>query len=354
MSTSALNVKSHNCCWLRTFIIVIAIVAALTVILVVSHLILSYRITGAIQRGDVKAVWLMTTIDPLLVNATESDDIDMFYHPILTSAIKRKHTDIVLLLIKKGADVNAQDSVEQTPLHHAIKLGLADIAQLLLDHGANPNAADFMRTTPLLLAAESGQKDIARILLKHGADPNATDEHGEGSILYAAASGNVEMIRLLQSAGARSNSRVFEAASIGDLTILQEELKKDERLVARESSRGWLPLIYAVKNGQNEAVRLLISYGSPIDPLAVEYAARSDNLAVMKLLVSHGANVNAKAKGSDHLSLHIAAAHGDKDMVMFLLNNGADVNAISQGYTAEEMATKYKHSEIADIIRKHR
>lgn len=48
--------------------------------------------------------------------------------------------DIVRLLIQAGADVNARNIYDQTPLHTVAFMGFASSAQALIDHGADVNA----------------------------------------------------------------------------------------------------------------------------------------------------------------------------------------------------------------------
>jgi ankyrin repeat protein len=88
--------------------------------------------------------------------------------------------DLVELLLKFGADVNAQDKNNVTPLHLASCKGWLSIARMLLDHGANANAKDDQGQTPLQSLVRHSRDfrsglDLAQPLLKHGADVNAQD-----------------------------------------------------------------------------------------------------------------------------------------------------------------------------------
>src|ERR1700687_3996538 len=75
-----------------------------------------------------------------------------------------------------GADVNAKDQWQQTPLHRAARNGPADLARLLIEKGAaDPNAKDEYQWTPLHRAAENGHADLARLLIEKGAEVNAKD-----------------------------------------------------------------------------------------------------------------------------------------------------------------------------------
>ncbi len=82
----------------------------------------------------------------------------------LNLACQKGHTDIVSLLLDRGADVNAEDQVresshlhgisqlifcqsEDTPLHIASRNGHINIVSLLLDRGANVNVKNKVRLT---------------------------------------------------------------------------------------------------------------------------------------------------------------------------------------------------------------
>lgn len=78
--------------------------------------------------------------------------------------------EIVDLLIKNGADVNATDKVHgQTPLHYCIarssnisnisdvSLNRFEIAKLLVESGADQDISDHYGNTPLQMAIQNGR-----------------------------------------------------------------------------------------------------------------------------------------------------------------------------------------------------
>lgn len=86
--------------------------------------------------------------------------------------------EIVAMLLKADADVNARDGSNATPLHWA-KYGTPEIVEMLLKAGADVNARDQTGLTPLHTAAGAGTPEIVEMLLKAGADGSARDESGE-------------------------------------------------------------------------------------------------------------------------------------------------------------------------------
>ena len=100
----------------------------------------------------------------------------------LMIAVRHCYREIVLLLLQKGADV---DAVAQggkyrgwTALHYICMKAPNDskateCISLLLSHGANTDMATPNGSTPLLIAANYGPCRLVRILLDNGADTEA-------------------------------------------------------------------------------------------------------------------------------------------------------------------------------------
>ncbi len=85
--------------------------------------------------------------------------------------------EAVKILVEAGANVNAVNEADFTPLHGAAFRGLNEIIQYLVEHGANINARDFRGRTPYRIAEGSKQSfqfqafpDTAAFLKQLGAD----------------------------------------------------------------------------------------------------------------------------------------------------------------------------------------
>ncbi|XP_076007369.1 arf-GAP with coiled-coil, ANK repeat and PH domain-containing protein 2-like isoform X3 [Genypterus blacodes] len=67
-------------------------------------------------------------------------------------------------LLQNAASVNQQDAQGRAPLHHATMLGHTGQVCLFLKRGANQNAADIDEKTPLSMAVEAANADIVTLL----------------------------------------------------------------------------------------------------------------------------------------------------------------------------------------------
>ena len=71
---------------------------------------------------------------------------------------------MVSWLISKGALVNMLNNAQCTPLHTAAQNGQQVLAEILLRAGANVNAQDADGQTPRAIALDRGHPHIARLL----------------------------------------------------------------------------------------------------------------------------------------------------------------------------------------------
>ena len=143
-------------------------------------------------------------------------------------------------LIRRGADVNAQQADGATALQWAAYRGDAQLAELLLKAGAKPGLANHNGATPLWLAAMRGDAATIEALLKGGADANEQLPLGRRPLMLAARSGNVEAVRALLEHGAdvnaaeseRGTTALMQAADQGHADVLKELIKRGAKVGA--------------------------------------------------------------------------------------------------------------------------
>jgi ankyrin repeat protein len=125
-----------------------------------------------------------------------------------------KHQDLILAsmkgdveqatsLLNSGADINAKDQREWTPLLWAVSRGQTKVVKLLLDKGADVNAKGEHGWTPLMEAANRGHSEVTKLLVEKGADVNLKHEYGWTARSIAKGKGNKEIVELLKAHGAK-------------------------------------------------------------------------------------------------------------------------------------------------------
>jgi ankyrin repeat protein len=125
------------------------------------------EIIKAAKSGAVLRVKELLEQDASLVSAKDSDGSTPLH-----CATWKGHVEVVTVLLKHGADVNAENNNDHwgtTPLHAAAHANQRAIAELLIAHGANINATNLNGRTPLAETEFHKAKPVANLLKQHGA-----------------------------------------------------------------------------------------------------------------------------------------------------------------------------------------
>jgi ankyrin repeat protein len=227
------------------------------------------------QAGATALMWAVGDRDKVRALLDRGADVnaraDSGRTPLMIAAGSPGATEVVKLLIEKGADVRSGHQ-GFTVLMAAAEGGDRAVVQLLLARGADARAATRTGWTALHAAALAGDRGVAEDLLAQGADVNARETfHGRTPLLWAAAGGRADLVKLLLDHGADARAReTFNGATAliwaaagergepGLVTLLLEkgadpEAKDDHGDTARDWAR---------KRGRRDIVQALGRQGA--------------------------------------------------------------------------------------------
>jgi ankyrin repeat protein len=96
----------------------------------------------------------------------------------------------VEFLLTRGADPNLKDDIGRTMLHRAAAMNRVNLIEILLKHGANIDATTATRMSPLMYAAQRGSCEAVELLLRRGADANIVNDFGKTACTLCTKEGN--------------------------------------------------------------------------------------------------------------------------------------------------------------------
>lgn len=309
------------------------------------------------------------------------------------------------LLLSAGADANTANDFKATPLSEACTNGNAELVHALLKGGANPNTPIATGETPLMTCARSGSVEAVRMLIEYGAAINAKEPNqNQTALMWAAAEHHADVVKALVDAHAdltahskQGFTAIHFAARVGDLetvkallaagvdvNILTQTESGQNRVsnflgIAKTiGSLGYTPLLVAVVRGQVDLALYLLDHGADPNNMAAGFTPlhwastqwesftanpvygfdgamsgipdRQAKLRLVKALLAHGANVNARmtkpqpsfaggyldATGATPFLL--AASANDLEMMKILLAAGADPKILTATNASAIMA----------------
>ncbi|EPE30107.1 Ankyrin repeat-containing protein [Glarea lozoyensis ATCC 20868] len=320
--------------------------------------------------------------EALLDNKADMESEDSDGGTALHAASERGHENVVKLLLKTGAKVNATDIDGGTALHRASWNGHLVVVQLLLDAKADVKARysyGFREGSKSPSRDSSGEEVVVRLLMEKGAEVAAKYYQGGTALHWAAWSGHEEVVRLLLEKGADFTARdslgetPLSAATKGVYDAMVAHLREKgvdvDQMVSKEEQQNLLSqtlktdgtstsLHWAVWGGTEEAVKPLLEEGGGINintpnqhgRTALHWASWSGKRNIVELLLGKGADISCQ-DNAQWTALHWAAWNGHVDVVKLLLDKGADATLKDlSGKTALDWAMAESHKEVIKAL----
>ena len=242
-------------------------------------------------------------------------------------------------ILSDGCDVNqkittghnyyAKDSTYNTALNQSTNY---EITKILLESGANPNI-ELGTRSPLEFSIFQNRNDIAKLLIDNGADVNHFNKYTEfqNPLTAAISAGNIEALKLLIGNGAK-----FKPYEKNVHEPLHKAISHQKLEVAK----------FLIENGVSTRTKITPTnlegeFGDcvpcPFEIEPIHSAAQiSDSEVAIKfidLLISKGANINAKNKHKQ-TALSYIAAQGSSITAKYLIDKGADIDSESVSTSA--------------------
>lgn len=221
--------------------------------------------------------------------------------------------------------------------------------------------------------------DFSRIfytLLKEGSSSPATfnvtqqdsiEEHVIRFLQYGTKqqwikAGEFASVKLLaEQAGLTSTNSQQKKDS--DLQKLINQIYQDvmisqasQNVMTSSADAGGTPLHYAAYTGQLDVVKLLISHGADINQVyndgivALHMAANQGHLDIVEFLIDKGADINQRTENGNTALIWAAAEHR-LDVVKFLVDKDADINQTNNnGDTALIYAAREGHVDVVKLL----
>jgi ankyrin repeat protein len=200
----------------------------------------------------------------------------------------------VRLLLDKGADVNARSKPGRSALIIACsQSGTSEVVKLLIEKGADFSIGDARRITPLLAATETNDNATIALLLNKGADIKGASAFGD-SLMNAAAMGNTAVVKTLLAKGADAHA----------VSIPQVNTVKNGPIALGS----FTALLLAASYGGADSVKLLLDARSDVNardvrgmtPLMLAIATDRPDPKVIRLLLDKGADPKIKDKNGEN------------------------------------------------------
>lgn len=279
---------------------------------------------------------------------------------------------------KRGTKVDGfGNEWERTPLLIAAERGQTEIVDLLLKKGADINARDRTNGAPLsqgnsalILAAAMNHLDTVQLLLAQARKPDVLlrEREGKTAFWFAVENENLEMVKLLYSHGSKVNLPDKTGASVLTATVLHKKYDVLDFLVSKGAdinkadNNGFTPLITAISfKNKNQAVVVkylekFLTFKPRLNHVAGDYSALHVATPIgfveaIGLLLDNGANINLLSPANGRTALYVAAASKNIAAAKYLMSRGAKMEIQDKaGYTPLTAAVIVTDPEMVQVL----
>ncbi|NWS51470.1 ASB2 protein, partial [Chunga burmeisteri] len=291
----------------------------------------------------------------LLQAGAEPDISNKARETPLYKACERKNAEAARLLVQYNADTNHRCNRGWTALHEAVSRNDLEIIDILVKGGAKIESANAYGITSLFVAAESGQLEALRYLAKCGADINTQASDNASALYEACKNGHVAVVEFLLSQGADANKAnkdgllpLHIAAKKGICEIVSMLIPVTSRTRVKRS--GISPLHLAAERNNDDILEELIDAGYEVNTTLsnersclyedrrttpLYFAVFNNNIYATELLLQAGANPNVDLINP----LLISIRHGCLKTMKLLLDHGANIDAYISSHPTAFPAT---------------
>ena len=254
-----------------------------------------FKSVRAGSAGDVKRL--------LSLGEASAKDTTLFGITLLHSASSSGNMELVSLLIREGADVNAQDEDGESPLHGAMaRSDNYDVARMLIENGADLSSKAVDGKTPF---HNIFNNTIQHVFMREDLFERMLPDVEAMSITHFLAWSSKSTPEIFQRGHLYDNADLMSADSLGRtclhfaasrgnsgvLSYLVRRVSSED--VERKDIQGRTPLHYAAESSRAAAViDKLVGRGCNINAVddngrtALHWAARWNNFKAVKKLIA--------------------------------------------------------------------
>ena len=237
------------------------------------------------------------------------------------------------------------------------------LIEAIVKHPNFETEATFKGMTTLMWAVNNERLRVVELLIRVGAKVTAKTESNVHSVLtMAARKKNLRIVQMLVRGGALTDDTTLLsplrcALDAGNDVIAQFILDSSEELgVIKNSLRG-APLVIAATEGDVAMVDLLLSHGADVDAFDIRgwnpalTAANKGHLELLKLLVEHEADLCATHRSTFATTPLIYACAREHDAIVEFLLGFEQVRRAYDGHSLYLAVSRRNHKLIERLVK---